>query len=408
MSQAHQASAERDEAKVGLGSALQQVNRWRVLYEASVEHAAGAAADGEKTIEAAMIASEGNVENTTSEVRALLRAGIAGQAREQIAILEDELSAARAAAKDNDQGTASGKRKASGGESAGGKESSAAGLAEARAKVAEASAEKFRKAAAHWKAQHTKVKEQLDSAVAAAAATEGGESTGGGESAEELDAAKARIAALEADVADASATRDGLAERLAAAEAASASLQGEVEAKATAALEVASKVESFEAAVAAAEAKAAAAEAKAASAEAKAAAAESALSEGGAGLAGVSDGIADASALSALQEKLAATESSAEKLRKAAAHWKAQHTKVKEQLDSAVAAAAATEGGESTGGGESAEELDAAKARIAALEAHLAQASSATASVQEQLDKFRTAARHWKRQYDSLLEEQAK
>ena len=91
-------------------------------------------------------------------------------------------------------------------------------------------------------------------------------------------------------------------------------------------------------------------------------------------------------------------EANAEKLREAAAHWKAQYATVKEQLDSVLVAASAAAA--------AAAELDAAKVRIAALEAEAAEASAtrdglterlaaaeaASATLQEEVDAQAAAA----------------
>ena len=107
-----------------------------------------------------------------------------------------------------------------------------------------------------------------------------------------------------------------------------------------------------------------------------------------------------------VKAKLEGAEATAEKLRKAAAHWKAQHAKLKEQQEqsaAAPAAAEATAASEATAAAEAtAAELSAARARVAALEAEMAEAGKAKAEVDATLEKYKKAATHWKRQFDQV------
>jgi hypothetical protein len=225
----------------------------------------------------------------------------------------------------------------------------------------------MRKAASHWKAQHGKLKEQLDAALAAAPADTTETST--------------NTAETSTSTAETSTTTAEL-------EAAKASLEAEllvVRAR-VAALEIESQ--------AALEAKAAAvSEAReAAAAEAR----EAAVSE-----TRVATEAAAASAAEAeeFRGKLAAAEEAGEKMRKAASHWKAQHGKLKEQLDAAAAApATASTVAPVLQEGDTAAvetELKAAKARVLELE-------TAKAVVEGELDKYRKAAHFWKQKHDAL------
>ena len=109
-------------------------------------------------------------------------------------------------------------------------------------------------------------------------------------------------------------------------------------------------------------------------------------------------------------------------MRKAAAHWKGQATKLKEE---AAAAAPAPDASVADGAA-----LAAATERVSALEQEVATLVAASAALQEQLDaktaeaaaapsaapvpsaeveelrtnldKFRRAAHHWKKQYDTV------
>ena len=98
----------------------QQADRWRVLYEASLA-----------VVEDGTAATSLPTAATVEEVRALLLSGVTGQARARIEDLEAQLG------------------KGSSGDVA-------------KLKAAEGTAEKLRKAAAHWKTQYNEVKTQLD------------------------------------------------------------------------------------------------------------------------------------------------------------------------------------------------------------------------------------------------------
>ena len=197
--EAKAARADCDEARGQNDELTSQAERWRVLYEASTA-AASVAQDGTA---AGAPSSTAEATKTLAEVRALLREGVTGQARAQIARLEKELAAARkrGAPASADEGGSAGNASAA---------ADAAAL-QAKLKLAEATAEKMRKAAGHWKAQHTQLKQVHDQSVADAAAAQAaapaaadGEASGetSGASSEALSAAEARVAALEAEMAN--------------------------------------------------------------------------------------------------------------------------------------------------------------------------------------------------------------
>ena len=76
--------------------------------------------------------------------------------------------------------------------------------------------------------------------------------------------------------------------------------------------------------------------------------AESKAAEGASGAAGEADE-ASAAEVEELRSKLSASETTADKLRKAASHWKAQHGEVKTQLDEVSAAKQALEAAAAAG-----------------------------------------------------------
>ena len=190
-----------------------QMDRWRVLYEGSV--ASLVAADGEQAA-----AGGGPTAADKAEVLALLRAGCAGQAGGPSARLQAS-------------GGAQGKAPAASG--------GAAQVEALRKQLGEAEerAEKLRKAAAHWKAQHGKLKEtyapkeatpptpktpavaQKGAAPATPAAEEG---------AAAVKAATERVASLEAELEAQRSEGAAAAEQLAAAQEAVKAKEAQVEA----------------------------------------------------------------------------------------------------------------------------------------------------------------------------------
>ena len=190
-----------------------QMDRWRVLYEGSV--ASLVAADG-----AQAAAGGGPTAADKAEVLALLRAGCAGQAGGPSARLQAS-------------GGAQGKAPAASG--------GAAQVEALRKQLGEAEerAEKLRKAAAHWKAQHGKLKEtyapkeatpptpktpavaQKGAAPATPAAEEG---------AAAAKAATERVASLEAELEAQRSAGAAAAEQLAAAQEAVKAKEAQVEA----------------------------------------------------------------------------------------------------------------------------------------------------------------------------------
>eukprot|EP00900_Chrysochromulina_parva_P023805 jgi/Chrpa1/6058/Chrysochromulina_OHIO_Genome00001742-RA len=217
--------------------------------------------------------------------------------------------------------------------------------------AAEEAADKMRKAASHWKAQHGKLKEQLDAAAAAPATATPEPAPPAANSQPAPPAANSQPAPPAANSSEGSAV--GLTTELEAAKIRISEieieLQAALEAKVMAvseaegrAAEAESNAAQLEVRVMEAEAKVAEAEAKVAEAEAKAAEAETKAAEADAKGTQVGSGSTTEEA-EALRGKLAAAEEAADKMRKAASHWKAQHGKLKEQLDAALAAAPAPE-----------------------------------------------------------------
>ena len=191
-----------------------QMDRWRVLYEGSV--ASLVAADGEQAA-----AGGGPTAADKAEVLALLRAGCAGQAGGPSARLQAS-------------GGAQGKAPAASG--------GAAQVEALRKQLGEAEerAEKLRKAAAHWKAQHGKLKETYapkeatpptpkTPAVAQKGATPA--TPAAEEGAAAAKAATERVASLEAELEAQRSAGAAAAEQLAAAQADAKAAQEAVKAK---------------------------------------------------------------------------------------------------------------------------------------------------------------------------------
>ena len=173
-----------------------QTDRWRVLYEGSV---ASLVTGGR---EVAAPPGAGPTAADKAEVLALLRAGFAGQAKDQLARLQTS-------------GVVPSQVPAAGGEAA-------MAALKKQLSEAEATAEKMRKAAAHWKAQHGKVKEAADAAAAAApsAAEAGLAAAAEGETgAAAVQASKERVASLEAELEAQRSQGAASVEQLAAAQA---------------------------------------------------------------------------------------------------------------------------------------------------------------------------------------------
>ena len=190
-----------------------QMDRWRVLYEGSV--ASLVAADGEQAA-----AGGGPAAADKAEVLALLRAGCAGQAGGPSARLQAS-------------GGAQGKAPAASG--------GAAQVEALRKQLGEAEerAEKLRKAAAHWKAQHGKLKETYapkeatpptpkTPAVAQKGATPA--TPAAEEGAAAAKAATERVASLEAELEAQRSAGAAAAEQLAAAQEAVKAKEAQVEA----------------------------------------------------------------------------------------------------------------------------------------------------------------------------------
>ena len=431
----------------------QQADRWRVLYEASLA-----------VVEDGTAATSLPTAATVEEVRALLLSGVTGQARARIEDLEAQLgkgSSGDVAKLKAAEGTAEKLRKAAAhwktqynevktqlddvkkvGEEAEAnvvtlkaraselaqqaqEAEGRAAAAEAKAKeaasssssveassaaavgasgeiaelqeklnAAEATAEKLRKAATHWKTQHGKLKEQHDAAAAATSAPAAASESAASDSAAELEAALSRIAELTTQAEAAATAKAALDERLSemsgerameqeAAQAKVSELEQQAKALEARASELAQQAQEAEGRAAAAEAKAKEAASSSSSVEASSAAAVGASGE-----------------IAELQEKLNAAEATAEKLRKAATHWKTQHGKLKEQHDAAAAATSAPAAASESAASDSAAELEAALSRIAELTTQAEAAATAKAALDEQVDKFRKAATHWKRQFD--------
>ena len=193
-----------------------QMDRWRVLYEGSV--ASLVAEGGEKAV-----AGGGATAADKAEVLALLRAGCAGQAGGQSARLQAS------------GGALSKAPAASGG---------AAQVEALRKQLGEAEerAEKLRKAAAHWKAQHGKLKETyapkdatpptpMTPAVAQKGTTPATPAAEGEASAAAAKAATERVASLEAELEAQRSEGAAAAEQLVAAQADAKAAQEAVKAK---------------------------------------------------------------------------------------------------------------------------------------------------------------------------------
>jgi hypothetical protein len=192
-----------------------QMDRWRVLYEGSV--ASLVAEGGEKAAPGG-----GPTAADKAEVLALLRAGFAGQAKGQPARLQTS-------------GGAPSKAPAASGEAA---------KVEALKKQlgeAEVTAEKMRKAAAHWKAQHGKLKETyapkdatpptpMTPAVKQKGATPATPAAEGEAGAAAVQAATERVASLEAELEAQRSQGAAAAEQLAAAQEAVKAKDAQVEA----------------------------------------------------------------------------------------------------------------------------------------------------------------------------------
>ena len=342
---------------------------------AKADSAAGSEVDGD--VSTALESANARISELEAAMQAVVKEK--AEAVEQAAATGVEVAALRAQVQAEEARMAAATPSAEATEeSAGTTDGDSSAVAELKAKLAatDTTAAKLRKAAQHWKEQHDKLKEQHDQlkeqirpGVDAAAHTTA------------TSAADNRAASGSADEAGSSATLEAAQARVAELEAAA-----EASAKARADAD-----EQAEAKVAAAEAKAAAAEAKALEA---ATAAESASASGA-----TDEAVAEVDALKA---KVSAAEASAEKMKKAAAHWKLQHSKVKEQMDASAAAAASTaaSGGADEAGSSAA--LEAAQARATTLEEESKAALKEVETLTEQLEKFKRAAHHWKRQYDGL------
>jgi hypothetical protein len=139
-----QAQADRAEGErtvVLLSEMRQEAGRWRVLYEASVAATVGESAGG--------TAPAGGIEaRALAEVKDLLTQGVTGVAKAKIDSLEAQLSEARGQAGGDQPQKPSGQA------------AEAAKELQTKLAASEASVEKLRKAAAHWKTQFTKLKEQ--------------------------------------------------------------------------------------------------------------------------------------------------------------------------------------------------------------------------------------------------------